>query len=105
MSNEGKSVVKSTINEVAMFDDLFGDIDFSTLNSSIETLGEVSRDLSDEEKGKAVSILTEWEQNVIERLELRKNDIELFISFMYDKGQGYYYRDRDFENETGLEGL
>ena len=105
MSNEEKSVVKSNLSEVAMFNDLFGDIDFSTLNSSIETLGEVSRDLSDEEKAKAVGILTEWESNVLERLNIRKEDIDSFVNFMHDKNTGYYYRDRDFEMEVGIDGL
>lgn len=103
MSNKNE-VAKSTISELVVFNDMFGDVDFSTLNASIKTLAENNSDLSDEEKVDAKSIIREWEDNVIKRLGDRAKDVDMFLNFTKGK-ESYYYDDRNLEDELGIDGL
>lgn len=99
-----KAVAKKSMGDIAVFNDLFGDVDFSTLNGSVEALANASSELGDEEKKAATNILHEWEYNVLERLEDRKTDVENFLNFLNGK-EFYSYRYDSFEDEIGIDAL
>jgi hypothetical protein len=97
-----KAVAKKKSNDIAVFNDLFGDIDFSTLNGSIESLASVSGNLNEDEKSAATNILHEWESNVLERLNARNDDVNNFLGFL--TGREYYnYQYNSFEEEVGID--
>ena len=97
-----KEVAKVTGSNIVIFNDLFGDIDFSTLNGSIESLAKASGTLGEDEKRAATDILHQWEENVLERLEDRKSDIENFLNFLAGR-EHYGYRYEYLEDEMGMD--
>lgn len=102
--NETTKAVTNSVTDIAVFNDMFGDIDFSSLNKSVESLANASKELSEEEKHAANGILLEWESNVLNRLGDRKDDVDNFLSFL--TGKDYYsYSYRSFEDEVGLNAL
>lgn len=70
--------------------DIFGDIDFSALNSVISKLGTSSVTLKDSEKEFAVNAINTWEQTVIEKLREKENDAITWLNFL-DMNSSYCY--------------
>jgi hypothetical protein len=70
---------------------IFKNIDFEGLNGAIEVLGNKSGELTAEEKTAAGTILGEWNKNVIDRLEMHKDEMSLIVTF-FNGGSGTYRR-------------
>jgi len=90
---EIQSVEKSDDNAVAIYTQM----DFSQLNTAIESLGDNSKELSDKEKEIGVDVLKEWEGNVLEKISLKKEELENVIDFVQGKS---YIDDEDFKKKV-----
>lgn len=66
---------------------LFKDIDFTTLNATIDALGNNSKQLDMHQKTAAVEIISDWQRNVIDRLNVHEWDMRSIISF-FNPNQG-----------------
>lgn len=61
--------------------DLFKDIDFNGLNAAIDKMGAASGELNEDDKDFARSIISEWNQSVVSRLNEKHGEMNYFISF------------------------
>lgn len=77
MSNNEQTTQIATI-----MPNIFGDIDFSTLNKTITALGNGSGDLSDKEKELAVEAVNTWQESVINRLKDKEDEANCYIDFL-----------------------
>lgn len=88
--------------------DIFADIDFSALNSTITNLGANNKELSKEEKKFAVEAIDSWEEIVIKRLNERAYEARMYIASL-DINSGtlchYNMSQADFENLVDAVGL
>lgn len=76
---------------------LFQDINFTGLDTAIQALGNSSNQLSDNEKQNAVGIIDNWEKNVINRLELKQQDADRFLSTLNVQDNAIYIETDELE--------
>lgn len=76
MSNE------QTTQVATIMPNIFGDIDFTTLNKTITALGNSSNQLSEKEKGYAIEAISTWESSVIHRLADKEQEANTYIDFL-----------------------
>jgi hypothetical protein len=93
-----EAATEQTTSVAVIFPSIFKDIDFSTLNATIDVLGKHGVDLDKEEKSAASKIVDEWNHNVITRLHNRVNEMNNVVNFFNVKRlaqnyryNGYYY--------------
>lgn len=98
---EGKEV-SNALMTIPVMKDLFGDVDFKELNKSIEVLAESSKELSDKEKEMAVTVVNEWEKDVVQRLHTRGQEMETLLDF-FEPSSGYGRRRSQVEALMGDE--
>lgn len=67
----------------ALMTTVFRDVDFNSLNTIIDKLGDSSAVLGQEEKVAAVQIVSEWENNVISRMRSYNSKMNSMVNAFY----------------------
>jgi hypothetical protein len=104
---ETSLTTNKVITDIQAFSDVFGDIDFSKLNSVIEALAGKGEKLSMEEKKSALEIIDSWEEDIINSLRIREQEMKQFLNYFdIDKYNQWYHdsskRVLSFEQEATL---
>lgn len=73
---------KQTTQVATIMPNIFGDIDFSTLNKTIIALGNSSKQLGEKEKEFAIEAINTWEYSIIERLRDKEQEANIYIEFL-----------------------
>ena len=74
--------IVETNKVAALMPNLFGDINVDSLDKQIDILGKSGRDMQPEEKQSALSLIHEWEGDVINRIRTHINDMKEFTKFL-----------------------
>lgn len=104
-------VVEETTQVATLMPDIFKDIDFTALNSTITALGNSNKELSDKEKEFAVEAIATWEESVINRIQDKKREAQCYLNTLnIDSSTLCHYdmKEEEFRaliDATGLQSL
>lgn len=79
------AVLAQTQGQLATINEFFGNVDFQKLNDTIVKLSS-HENLSKIEKKSAMEVIDSWNANIIDKLRLEKDKIDMFVSSLYGAG-------------------
>jgi hypothetical protein len=79
---------------------VFNELDFSQLNTAIEKLGSTSKKLTEKEKEIGTQLLTEWEKNVIEKIENKRKELSAVRDYIKNGAENFWGFDEAFITKT-----